>query len=245
LHSRCRRRSGASCCDEAPQLASLAAPRGGAPAFRAAGRPAGPPARFTRGPPRGARRPSGGRAAGWPPQLASLAAPPRGRAGLRAAGRPAHERCLPAPDRVARRSRRGPGDLARRHLCRRHLRPRRSHSRALLQRLDGSARLIAFDKDPDAIGAAAQGEAPLASDPRFTIVHASFGDMGSELRARGITQVDGVLLDLGVSSPQIDTPARGFSFRLRRAAGHAHGHDPRRDRRGLPGPRRRARHCNR
>jgi 16S rRNA (cytosine1402-N4)-methyltransferase len=91
---------------------------------------------------------------------------------------------------------------------------RGGHSRALLQRLDGSARLIAFDKDPDAIGAAAQGEAPLASDPRFTIVHASFGDMGSELRARGITQVDGVLLDLGVSSPQIDTPARGFSFRF-------------------------------
>jgi hypothetical protein len=44
------------------------------------------------------------------------------------------------------------------------------------------------------------------ADPRFSIVHASFGDMGAELPARGITQVDGVLLDLGVSSPQIDTP---------------------------------------
>jgi 16S rRNA (cytosine1402-N4)-methyltransferase len=50
--------------------------------------------------------------------------------------------------------------------------------------------------------------------PAFLHRHASFGDMGAELPARGITQVDGVLLDLGVSSPQIDTPARGFSFRF-------------------------------
>ena len=50
--------------------------------------------------------------------------------------------------------------------------------------------------------------------------------MAATLAALGVTQVDGVLLDLGVSSPQIDNPARGFSFRFDGAAGHAHGHRP-------------------
>jgi 16S rRNA (cytosine1402-N4)-methyltransferase len=85
---------------------------------------------------------------------------------------------------------------------------RGGHSRALLARLGPAGRVIAFDKDPEAITAA-----QAIGDPRFAIVHASFAHMREALAARGLTQVDGVLLDLGVSSPQIDNPARGFSFR--------------------------------
>ncbi|MEN9627142.1 MAG: hypothetical protein RJA10_368 [Pseudomonadota bacterium] len=85
---------------------------------------------------------------------------------------------------------------------------RGGHSRAVLERLSPQGRLVAFDKDPDALA-----EAATITDPRFTVCHASFGDMAAELSGLGITQVDGVLLDLGVSSPQIDNPERGFSFR--------------------------------
>ena len=85
---------------------------------------------------------------------------------------------------------------------------RGGHARAVLAQLGPAGRLVAFDKDLEAVAAAAQ-----IDDARFTMVHASFGDMASELSALGITQVDGVLLDLGISSPQIDDPARGFSFR--------------------------------
>ena len=88
---------------------------------------------------------------------------------------------------------------------------RGGHSRALLARLAPAGRLIGFDKDPEAV---AEGLRLAAADPRFAIVHESFADMVSALRARGIAQVDGVLLDLGVSSPQIDNPERGFSFRF-------------------------------
>ena len=85
---------------------------------------------------------------------------------------------------------------------------RGGHSMQLLARLGAQGRLIAFDKDPQAI-ATAQGVA----DPRFSIVHDSFATMDQALAERGITQVDGVLLDLGISSPQVDDAARGFSFR--------------------------------
>jgi len=88
---------------------------------------------------------------------------------------------------------------------------RGGHSRALLARLGAAGRLIGFDKDPEAV---AVGQALAVEDPRFAIVHESFADMAAALAARGVTQVDGVLLDLGVSSPQIDNPARGFSFRF-------------------------------
>ena len=87
---------------------------------------------------------------------------------------------------------------------------RGGHSRRLLDRLDGSARLIAFDRDPAAVAAAAE----LSGDARFTIRHACFADMTAELAALGIDSIDGVLLDLGVSSPQIDEAERGFSFRF-------------------------------
>ena len=88
---------------------------------------------------------------------------------------------------------------------------RGGHSRALLARLSPAGRLVAFDKDPEAV---AVGQALAAEDPRFAILHESFADMGAALAERGVAQVAGVLLDLGVSSPQIDNPARGFSFRF-------------------------------
>ena len=86
---------------------------------------------------------------------------------------------------------------------------RGGHSRAVLERLSPAGRLIAFDRDPQAVAAAREGIA----DARFEIVHANFDQMRAELTARGIDRVHGVLLDLGVSSPQIDDPQRGFSFR--------------------------------
>ncbi|MFT7721538.1 MAG: 16S rRNA (cytosine(1402)-N(4))-methyltransferase RsmH [Roseateles sp.] len=86
---------------------------------------------------------------------------------------------------------------------------RGGHSRALLARLAPGGRLIAIDRDPEAIAAAAA-----IADPRFAIRHAGFADMADELAAIGVHEVDGVLLDLGVSSPQIDNPERGFSFRF-------------------------------
>ena len=85
---------------------------------------------------------------------------------------------------------------------------RGGHARAILDKLSPAGRLVAFDKDPQAVAAAAE-----VADPRLTMRHASFADMAHELSALGIRQVQGVLLDLGVSSPQIDDPARGFSFR--------------------------------
>lgn len=86
---------------------------------------------------------------------------------------------------------------------------RGGHSRALLARLGPQGRLIGIDRDPEAVAAAAA-----ITDPRFTILHSAFADMSDQLAAIGVHQVDGVLLDLGVSSPQIDNPARGFSFRF-------------------------------
>lgn len=90
---------------------------------------------------------------------------------------------------------------------------RGGHSRLLLQRLNERGRVIALDRDPEAVAAATTG-ATRVDDPRFFIHHTRFGDMAATLAAHGVTRVDGVLLDLGVSSPQIDDPARGFSFRF-------------------------------
>ena len=82
---------------------------------------------------------------------------------------------------------------------------RGGHSRLILSRLGEAGRLVAFDKDPEALAAAAG-----LQDPRFSIRHQAFGQLG-ELPAASLA---GVLLDLGISSPQIDNPARGFSFRF-------------------------------
>ena len=86
---------------------------------------------------------------------------------------------------------------------------RGGHTRAVLALLAPAGRLIAFDKDPEAIAAA-----QAIADSRFVIRHAGFSAMRDELAAMGVHAVDGVLLDLGISSPQIDTPGRGFSFRF-------------------------------
>ncbi|MDP1693494.1 MAG: 16S rRNA (cytosine(1402)-N(4))-methyltransferase RsmH [Burkholderiaceae bacterium] len=90
---------------------------------------------------------------------------------------------------------------------------RGGHSRLLLQRLAADGRLLAFDRDPEAVAAASAGVARI-EDPRFSIHHANFTELSQVLASMGIAAVDGVLLDLGVSSPQIDNPARGFSFRF-------------------------------
>jgi len=90
---------------------------------------------------------------------------------------------------------------------------RGGHSRLLLARLGPTARLVAFDRDPEAVAAATQGTTRV-SDPRFSIHHANFAQMREVLASLGVTKVQGLLLDLGVSSPQIDNPARGFSFRF-------------------------------
>jgi len=87
---------------------------------------------------------------------------------------------------------------------------RGGHSRLILQNLGPDGRLLGFDKDPQAI---ATGQALAAEDGRFVIVQRSFAELGSEALERGIAgKVGGILLDLGVSSPQLDDPERGFSF---------------------------------
>jgi 16S rRNA (cytosine1402-N4)-methyltransferase len=85
---------------------------------------------------------------------------------------------------------------------------RGGHSRLLLSRLGPVGRLIAFDKDPQAIATAQQ-----MTNTRFSIVHDSFATLAAALAAQGVQRVDGILLDLGISSPQVDDAARGFSFR--------------------------------
>ena len=85
---------------------------------------------------------------------------------------------------------------------------RGGHSRLVLERLSGDGRLLAFDRDPDAV-AVAEGIA----DPRFAIVHDRFTGLRAHALERGWDTVDGILFDLGISSPQIDEAERGFSFR--------------------------------
>ena len=86
---------------------------------------------------------------------------------------------------------------------------RGGHTRLLLSKLDENSRVYAFDKDPQALAVAAELE---QEDPRFKIIHASFADLKQELENRDIGLVDGVMADLGVSSPQLDQAERGFSF---------------------------------
>lgn len=86
---------------------------------------------------------------------------------------------------------------------------RGGHSRRILAKLSPKGRLFAFDRDPQAVAAARD-----ISDPRFTIIHEPFSTMRASLASLGVTAVDGVFLDIGVSSPQIDDAARGFSFRM-------------------------------
>ena len=90
---------------------------------------------------------------------------------------------------------------------------RGGHSRLLLQRLGRAGRLVAIDRDPQAIAAATSTQTRV-DDPRFSIHHTAFSQLLPTLAALGVTRVNGLLLDLGVSSPQIDNAERGFSFRF-------------------------------
>jgi 16S rRNA (cytosine1402-N4)-methyltransferase len=85
---------------------------------------------------------------------------------------------------------------------------RGGHSRLILEQLGPQARLIALDRDPQAARAAAQ-----IGDPRFTFVQTNFAQLSRALDDAGAAMVHGMLFDLGVSSPQLDDPQRGFSFR--------------------------------
>lgn len=86
---------------------------------------------------------------------------------------------------------------------------RGGHSELLLSKLSEHGRLYGIDKDPLAIET---GKALELKDPRFQIINASFAELQEQLQARGIEKIDGLLLDLGVSSPQLDDAERGFSF---------------------------------
>ncbi|MFP8967124.1 16S rRNA (cytosine(1402)-N(4))-methyltransferase RsmH [Pokkaliibacter sp. CJK22405] len=87
---------------------------------------------------------------------------------------------------------------------------RGGHSALVLERLGPNGRLIAIDKDPDAIAVAHQR---FGDDSRFQIVHSSFADLVRIAEEQELTgKINGILLDLGVSSPQLDNPERGFSF---------------------------------
>ncbi len=87
---------------------------------------------------------------------------------------------------------------------------RGGHSRLILERLGPDGRLLGFDKDPLAI---ATGNELAAEDGRFVVVQRSFAELGEEVAVRGLAgRVSGILLDLGVSSPQLDDAERGFSF---------------------------------
>ncbi|MCC3702644.1 16S rRNA (cytosine(1402)-N(4))-methyltransferase RsmH [Rouxiella badensis] len=85
---------------------------------------------------------------------------------------------------------------------------RGGHSRLILSQLGPEGRLLAIDRDPQAIEAS-----KAIDDPRFSIVHGPFSELAEYVKDRGLVgKIDGILLDLGVSSPQLDDPERGFSF---------------------------------
>jgi len=87
---------------------------------------------------------------------------------------------------------------------------RGGHTRAILEQLSDQGRVLAMDKDPEAIQS---GQAQFGKDARFQMKQASFAKLSEFVEAQGLTgQIQGVLLDLGLSSPQLDDPARGFSF---------------------------------
>jgi 16S rRNA (cytosine1402-N4)-methyltransferase len=86
---------------------------------------------------------------------------------------------------------------------------RGGHSRAILEQLGPDGRLLALDRDPQAVAVARE-----INDQRLTMLHHSFGELAEAVQQAGIDAVDGVLLDIGVSSPQLDEGGRGFSFRF-------------------------------
>jgi 16S rRNA (cytosine1402-N4)-methyltransferase len=104
---------------------------------------------------------------------------------------------------------------------------RGGHTRAILERLGPEGRLLALDCDPQAVAVACT-----IVDQRLLVMHHRFGDLADALRRAGVAveeAVDGVLLDIGVSSPQLDEGEQGLQFPPRRASRHADGYDTRRD----------------
>ncbi len=88
---------------------------------------------------------------------------------------------------------------------------RGGHTRAILSQLGEKGRVLAFDRDYDAI--ASDSAKPMLEDKRFSLMHCSFSSLEDVVKEAGLTgRIDGILLDLGVSSPQLDNPDRGFSF---------------------------------
>jgi 16S rRNA (cytosine1402-N4)-methyltransferase len=88
---------------------------------------------------------------------------------------------------------------------------RGGHSSRLLEVLGSASRVVAIDRDPEAVAAAAR---LVTADPRLRVIHGSFSGLSRLLDELGISGVQGVMMDLGVSSPQLDDPERGFSFRF-------------------------------
>ena len=86
---------------------------------------------------------------------------------------------------------------------------RGGHSRAILEQLGPQGRLLALDRDPQAVAVARE-----INDQRLTMLHHTFGELAEAVQQAGFDAVDGVLLDIGVSSPQLDEGERGFSFRF-------------------------------
>ncbi len=90
---------------------------------------------------------------------------------------------------------------------------RGGHSAAILQSLDSQGRLVALDRDPQAVCFGQSPQYPFATDPRFCIRHAAFHQLADIAAAlQWVGRVQGIVFDLGVSSPQLDDPQRGFSF---------------------------------
>ena len=83
------------------------------------------------------------------------------------------------------------------------------HSSAIAERLSDKGRLISLDRDPDAVKAASER---LAKFPNATVIHRNYSEMDKVLEELGIEAVDGILMDLGVSSHQLDEESRGFSY---------------------------------
>ena len=89
---------------------------------------------------------------------------------------------------------------------------RAGHSSEILKRLTNNGKLYGFDQDIDAINASKERLSHIASN--FEVIKSNFENIKYELEKRGVTKVDGILADLGVSSPQFDQADRGFSYRF-------------------------------
>ena len=110
---------------------------------------------------------------------------------------------------------------------------RGGHAGAILAELGPRGRLLAMDRDPEAVQSA---ERQFGGDPRFEIEQGTFTMLSHLVAQRQLKgQVNGMLLDLGVSSPQLDDPRRGFSFLGRRSARYAHGSGRGHQRRAVAG----------